>query len=1749
MANKSIRVVVLAWLALACATAMGQLSNDVSVVRSIDDIRRLSPADIENGARAEIEAVVTLSLTRRSYVWIEDEQAGIRLYFRNRSPSVQQGDRILVSGTVIPGESGPMLLPEEIQVRTNQPLPEPPLKTFAQLISFADLNSRVQADGRLIRILEKPSRWQVELESGTNRFWAEFSRQTNDNFSAWLNAKVRVKGICVRQVFDWGETVVPVLLVQSPSDVTILAPGVARPAIDPNDLPIVPIASLTRETVNANPGIVRVRGNMLDQRLGEHLVVRDSTGSLRADSRAMLILPPREQVDVWGTPAWEPGGVVLQDATFRSATTNVAAGQPPTRRSKPETLPVLTKAADVLALSTEEAGWRFPVKLRGVVLIYYPERRQFFVHDDSAGFYVSGAWNRPDIKVGDLVEVSGMTDPGGFAPMIVPRDVKLLGTAPMPPARRVTLFQMASGQYDSQWVEAHGVVRSFTFEQNLVRLKLTDPDGTLFVYVPAESVPAGLADSVVRIRGICTTHPNAHRQITSLVLWCPSFDYVKIEERGGANGGVIETQSIASLGQFHPHNVLQRKVKIEGVVTLRQDERTFFVQDSETGIEVQAARANSKVQPGDHVTVTGYPSYGNFGVVLRDGVFDVRDHPGLPSANVIFGQSPLQPPFHNTRVTIEGRLRYRTRINQREVLTMQLPGRIFEVDSSSRLAEAEHLPVGSLLRITGVYRVLVDEVRTPTGFQLLVDSNDDVEILEKPSWWTVRHTLGVVGLLVLLVAATTLWVLMLRRRVQEQTRSLQNSEMKFRSLVEQSLVGVYIIQDGRFAYVNPRLGEIVGYTTDELLAMSSLGEVVVPEDRELVRDQIERRVGGEVVTAHYSFRGLRKDGGIVHVEVLGSRTEFNGRPAVLGTALDITARKQAEEELFNSRQMLRTVLDTIPQRVFWKDGNSVFTGCNQAFASDCGYHDPVEILGKTDFDIHQREAAETYRAEDSELMRSGTGRFNYEVLHTRADSTQTWLRLSKTPLFDKHGRVTGVLGTYEDVTDHKKAQAALAEASTLMETLLANSPDYIYFKDRESRFVRASQSLSTMFKLQSWQDLVGKTDFDFFKEEHAKQAFTDEQNIIRTGKPLVAKPEKETHPDGRITWALTTKMAWRDNAGNIIGTFGISKDVTELKRAEARLAHEQGLFQALVENLPDAIYFKDRESRFVRMSRSKGERARQSLAKKFSESHPDEPLPEYLANAEAAARFLVGKTDFDIYPENRARPAYEEEQRILTTEQPLIGHIEKIIDADSGKPVWFHTTKMPWRDETGTVIGTFGVTRDITALKEAEAVLDYERELFRTLLDHFPDSIYFKDLESRFVRVSRSKAQEAMGILQSNFRVTHPGKAFPDYLQDVEAFEQYLLGKSDFETFAEERARAAFDDEQTIIRTGVPLLGKVERTRRIDGEVTYCLSTKMAWRNKEGQIIGTFGVSKDITALKAAEAQLETAHQRLVETSRLAGMAEVATDVLHNVGNVLNSVNISCSLAIDRIRTSKTGGLSKVSALLGEHKDRLGDFFTRDPRGQQIPEYLNALADHLQDDQTVLLKELEQLLKHIDHIKQIVAMQQSYAKVAGVRETITAVQLVEDALHINAAALVRHDVHVKREFSDAPPINTEKHKVLQILVNLIRNAKYAMDDAKRQHKLMTIRIGMEGGNVRIDVIDNGVGIPPENLTRIFGHGFTTRRNGHGFGLHSSAIAVKELGGSLEAHSEGPGAGATFSLLLPQNCVTSSESPKYESAAI
>ena len=261
-------------------------------------------------------------------------------------------------------------------------------------------------------------------------------------------------------------------------------------------------------------------------------------------------------------------------------------------------------------------------------------------------------------------------------------------------------------------------------------------------------------------------------------------------------------------------------------------------------------------------------------------------------------------------------------------------------------------------------------------------------------------------------------------------------------------------------------------------------------------------------------------------------------------------------------------------------------------------------------------------------------------------------------------------------------------------------------------------------------------------------------------------------------------------------------------------------------------------------------------------------------------------------------------------------------------------------------------------------------------------------------------------------------------------------------------------------------------------------------------------------------------------------MAEIATGIVHDVGNVLNSGNVSADLVMAKLAGSRVAQLSKVAGLLDEHKNELGEFMTSNAKGQRIPGYIAQLAEVLVEERDALQDELGSLCENIEHIKEIVQVQQAYARRSGTEQELNMSEVVEMALKINESAITRHTVDVVREYGDIVTVVTDKHKVTQILINLITNAKNAISEFNGDKRTMTVRIRHADEHVCIAVQDSGMGIEQKNLTSIFTHGFTTREAGHGFGLHSSANAAVELGGSLSVSSDGPGQGAVFTLRLP-----------------
>jgi len=329
--------------------------------------------------------------------------------------------------------------------------------------------------------------------------------------------------------------------------------------------------------------------------------------------------------------------------------------------------------------------------------------------------------------------------------------------------------------------------------------------------------------------------------------------------------------------------------------------------------------------------------------------------------------------------------------------------------------------------------------------------------------------------------------------------------------------------------------------------------------------------------------------------------------------------------------------------------------------------------------------------------------------------------------------------------------------------------------------------------------------------------------------------------------------------------------------------------------------------------------------------------------------------------------------------------------------------------------------QDITERKRTHEALQRQQAELRVLFDLVPAMIWFKDTENGILRVNQRVAEAA-------------GKS-------VEEIE----GKSSVEIYPREAA-AFYEADLEVIRSGVPKLGIVERLHDPKGRERWVETDKVPYFDESGKVTGIVVMAQDVSERKRAEANLEKTNLELREVSRKAGMSEVATNVLHNVGNVLNSVNVSASLMVESLKSSRASRMAEVVALMREHQADLGPYITVDPKGRHIPDALERIAQQWAAQEVGLLRELDSLRGNIDHIKQIVALQQGYAKISGAAEKVDVTDLIEDAMRVQDGGAGGHTVRIIREFEEMPSIRIEKHKVMQILVNLVRNAKLACEE-------------------------------------------------------------------------------------------------------
>jgi PAS domain S-box-containing protein len=500
------------------------------------------------------------------------------------------------------------------------------------------------------------------------------------------------------------------------------------------------------------------------------------------------------------------------------------------------------------------------------------------------------------------------------------------------------------------------------------------------------------------------------------------------------------------------------------------------------------------------------------------------------------------------------------------------------------------------------------------------------------------------------------------------------------------LVWCTSVDGTRLLYLNSAAKAIYERPLDALISNPNMWlEAIHPEDRGAVEERLRDLIDqGEIEN---EYRIIRPDESLRWLQdrISVVRNERGEPIFIAGIAKDITDHKLSQIRVLESEALYHSLVENLPLNVIRKDRSGRIDFANRRYCQEMK-KELSALIGITDFDLFPAQLAKKYVADDRRVLETGEVLHDIEE-HVSQDGDTMFVEVFKSPVRNAESAIIGVQVMYWDVTDRKQTEIALDFERFLLHSLLDNIPDSIYFKDIDSRFTRVSRGLAAKFQLSSPDDAIGKSDADFFTEEHAQQALADEQELMRTGEPILGKVERETWKGQEATWCSTTKLPLHDREGRVVGTFGISRDVTEQIRAETELERERDLLKTIINNVPDIIFVKDRAGRFVTAN-------------------------DALIGALGANKLegLIGKTDYDFSPPELACNYVADDQQVMRTGEPLLDQEEEATNRD-GEVIWQLTTKVPLRDAEGRVVGLVGIGRNITRRKHAQEEIEEAREL------------------------------------------------------------------------------------------------------------------------------------------------------------------------------------------------------------------------------------------------------------------------------------------------------------------------------------------------------------------------------------------------------------------------------------------------------
>jgi len=999
----------------------------------------------------------------------------------------------------------------------------------------------------------------------------------------------------------------------------------------------------------------------------------------------------------------------------------------------------------------------------------------------------------------------------------------------------------------------------------------------------------------------------------------------------------------------------------------------------------------------------------------------------------------------------------------------------------------------------------------------------------------------------------------------------------------------YVITNQKFIdLIKPRkVDNVIGKTDDDLY---------FTDDAKKYKDEDRKILDGEIPVLHRKQENsIENKIKITYTTKLPIRTKREKIVGIVGIISDITDSeiasrelKEKNEILERERSLLRALMDNMPDTIYIKDTESRFLDGNpfQVQVTKAGSRD--NLIGKTDFDFYPRDVADIFYKDDQKVIKTGEPVINKEELGFDEDGNIRVKSTTKVPFRDADGNILGLVGIGRDITKQKETEEKLKEQAhhlqeinvlleerqeeirqqseelgiqnkkleeerNLLRTLIDNIPDYIYVKDVKSRFVTVNKQMMKAFKTDNLDMIIGKTDADFYPDEYAAIFLKDDQEIIKTGKPIIHKEEPGVNAEGNLIQLLTSKVPFYGPDGEVLGIIGIARDITIIKEAEIKLKEqadnlkevnvlleerqeeiqkqsqelssqntilesERNLLRTLIDNIPDFIYIKDNESRFI------------SANKRILDVMKAKSL-----------KHLEGKTDFDFYPKEIASVFYEDEQKVLKSGKPLINKQEIGFD-QKGNQRTISTTKVPYYDAKGNIAGIVGVGRDITELvayqhkltdqatdlreknklleerqeeiqkqseylTEQNQTLEKEKNLLRTLIDNMPDYIYIKDKECRFLTVN-------LQLL----KVMHA-----DSLDDI-------IGKTDYDTApSKESAEVYHKDDLEIIRSGKPIINKEEIGFDENDRERIISTSKVPYLDADGNIAGIVGIGRDITKQKKSEKQLREQAKNLQEINMILEerqeKIQQQTEELNRQAQSLKKANKE----LEQLNTTKNKFFSIIAHDLKNPFQAIFGF----------SELLMRNFDDFDDPQkmelmTMIKSSSESAYNLLENLLQWARTQTDRIKYDP--ELFKLVEVIDQNIELSRASAENKQITLISQIDCDSTVFADKNMINLVVRNLISNA------VKFTEEKGIITVGCEikdKKHMKVYVADSGIGISEQNINKLFrideyfSTSGTAGEGGTGLGLIICKEFIDKNRGELQVESK-LGEGTTFTFYLPRN---------------